>query len=182
VVKPKPKTSTTLAKQIDRFDPPKTVAQIVAKTEKRTLPGLDKARKRKRPPVRGPPPPGMSRLLRFADLVAIGVVKNYASLKVLFEHYDFPRGRWISTNVHVWTRSEVEEWIAARPEADPRGSTRGRRKDEAEPAPRPKLTKETRTAKAAPGRPHPDRTDRLAPYPDEVEAEAAPAKTAAAPP
>jgi hypothetical protein len=171
VTKTKLKTSTALAKQIDPIDTPKTVAQIVTRTEERTPSKPKGRRKREQPPVRGPPPPGMSRLLRFVDLKALGIVANYASLKVLTEDYGFPPGKWLSTNAHVWTQSEA------------RGKTRGRRKDEAEPAPRPKLTKEARAAKAgAAGRPHPDLTDRLAPYPDEVEAEAAPAKTAAAPP
>jgi hypothetical protein len=61
-------------------------------------------------------PPG---LLRFADLQASGIVKNLTQLKFLITDEGFPRGRWLSPNVHTWTDEEITKWHDNRPAERP---------------------------------------------------------------
>ena len=65
-------------------------------------------------------------LLRFADLKDCGLVDNHTTLQHWIAAYGFPRGRWLSPNQHVWTRSEIEKWLAARPQERPSRQRRSR--------------------------------------------------------
>jgi predicted DNA-binding transcriptional regulator AlpA len=55
--------------------------------------------------------------LRFTDLKARGIVRNWATLQNWIKHLDFPAGRLVSPNARMWTEREVEGWIAKRPVA-----------------------------------------------------------------
>jgi predicted DNA-binding transcriptional regulator AlpA len=57
--------------------------------------------------------------LKFDALKKLGVVKNYPTLKRLIETQDFPPGRWLGRNQHVWTEQEIEDWIRDRPKQRP---------------------------------------------------------------
>jgi predicted DNA-binding transcriptional regulator AlpA len=59
----------------------------------------------------------MTIYLRFADLKARGLVRNWATLQNWINHYDFPPGRLITPNNRSWTQAEVDAWIATRPVA-----------------------------------------------------------------
>jgi hypothetical protein len=56
----------------------------------------------------------MTRLLRFADLKARNIVRNWPSLKKLVEREGFPPGIKLGSNSRAWAESEIEEWIANR--------------------------------------------------------------------
>jgi hypothetical protein len=80
----------------------------------------------------------MTILLRFADLKARNIVHSWTQLKHLKDHEGFPVGRMLSRNVRVWTETEIDRWLAARPTEGPalRGAAKtrlgnpGRRKAE----------------------------------------------------
>jgi len=57
----------------------------------------------------------MTRLLRFADLKARNIVRNWPSLKRLIERHGFPPGIRLGSNSRAWVEAEVEAWIANRP-------------------------------------------------------------------
>jgi hypothetical protein len=57
----------------------------------------------------------MTVLLRFRDLKARGVVKNWPQLKRLQQLYGFPLGKMLSPNIRVWTEAEIDAWIESRP-------------------------------------------------------------------
>jgi predicted DNA-binding transcriptional regulator AlpA len=57
----------------------------------------------------------MTILLRFCDLKARGVARNWPQLNRLIELEGFPPGRKLSPNTRVWTEDEVEAFIASRP-------------------------------------------------------------------
>jgi predicted DNA-binding transcriptional regulator AlpA len=57
------------------------------------------------------------RFLRFRDLVALGVVRNWPTLLRWVEKEQFPAGRWLGPNSRMWTADEVAAWLAARPTA-----------------------------------------------------------------
>jgi hypothetical protein len=59
----------------------------------------------------------MVTLLRFADLKAGGVVRNWPTLRRWIEREGFPPGRRIAPNTRAWTPAEIEGWIASRPSA-----------------------------------------------------------------
>lgn len=56
-------------------------------------------------------------LLRFADLVARGIVRNREQLRNLVSNQDFPAGWMLSPNARVWDLPDVEAWLQARREA-----------------------------------------------------------------
>jgi hypothetical protein len=66
--------------------------------------------------------------LRFADLVAMGVVFNYPHLRRL-KALGFPPGRWLSANVRVWTRAEIDAYIASLPTERPTMPQNNKRRD-----------------------------------------------------
>jgi predicted DNA-binding transcriptional regulator AlpA len=57
----------------------------------------------------------MAVYLRFADLKALGIVRNHTTLKRWIEKRGFPVGIWTGANTHVWPRDEIEAWLAAQP-------------------------------------------------------------------
>jgi hypothetical protein len=56
-------------------------------------------------------------LLRFADLVERGIVRNREQLRNLVSNQGFPAGWMLSPNARVFDLSEVENWLQARREA-----------------------------------------------------------------
>jgi len=85
--------------------------------------------------------------LRYADLVAMGVVFNYPHLRRL-KALGFPEGRWLSANVRVWTRAEIDNWIASLPTERPVMPEHAKRRDRKTAAAKPK----TGATKATPKR------------------------------
>ena len=57
----------------------------------------------------------MKSLLRFADLKARGVANSWTQLSRLIQHYGFPRGRMLTSNVRAWDETDVDEWFRSRP-------------------------------------------------------------------
>lgn len=60
----------------------------------------------------------MTKIIRFNDLKARGIVSNWNTLLRWIEHEGFPPGRRMGANTRAWTEAEVDAWIAARPTAD----------------------------------------------------------------
>jgi predicted DNA-binding transcriptional regulator AlpA len=56
-----------------------------------------------------------SRLLRFSDLQARGIVVNWTTLHRWVARGNFPPGRYLGPSTRVWTEAEIEEWLASRP-------------------------------------------------------------------
>jgi len=54
------------------------------------------------------------RLVRFADLKAAGIVRNWPQLGRLIERDAFPKGFNLSANTRVWEKAEIDVWIASR--------------------------------------------------------------------
>ena len=54
-------------------------------------------------------------MLRFADLKAHNIVRNWPSLKKLVEREGFPPGIKLGSNSRAWVEAEIEEWLANRP-------------------------------------------------------------------
>lgn len=57
------------------------------------------------------------KLLRFPDLVAIGVFNSRMTLKRAINSQGFPAGVLLTPNCRVWREDEVDAWIATRPTA-----------------------------------------------------------------
>ncbi|AZG76326.1 helix-turn-helix transcriptional regulator [Methylocystis rosea] len=55
------------------------------------------------------------KLLRFVDLVAMGVFTNRMSLKRAIDNQNFPEGFLVTPNARAWREDEVLEWLATRP-------------------------------------------------------------------
>ena len=55
--------------------------------------------------------------VRYADLVAAGIVANWTTLLRLIDAEDFPAGTMIGANTRAWRVDEVEAWLASRPSA-----------------------------------------------------------------
>lgn len=68
-------------------------------------------------------------MLKFKDLKARRIAENYPRLKVLIDHWDFPKGFWTGPNSHCWWEDTVEAWLASRPTERPerRGPKKVRR-------------------------------------------------------
>lgn len=70
----------------------------------------------------------MEKRLRYADLLALGIVKNRTTLGNWIRDRGFPTGKLTGPNSRTWGEGEVEEWHATRPsEPKPTPSTKGRR-------------------------------------------------------
>ncbi len=54
-------------------------------------------------------------LLRFSDLKAMGVVRNWPTLKRWIESEKFPPGIMLGPNSRVWPKEQIAEWLAGRP-------------------------------------------------------------------
>jgi len=57
----------------------------------------------------------MTQILRFHDLKARGIVRNWPQLRRMQLLYGFPTGFLLTPNVRGWVEAEVDQWIAARP-------------------------------------------------------------------
>jgi predicted DNA-binding transcriptional regulator AlpA len=54
-------------------------------------------------------------LLRFADLKARGIVKNWMTLKRWIEKEGFPPGIKLAANTRAFPEDDVMQWLATRP-------------------------------------------------------------------
>jgi hypothetical protein len=54
-------------------------------------------------------------LMRFADLKARGIVRNWPQLKRLQHLHNFPSGRMLSPGCRTWSEQEIDQWLASRP-------------------------------------------------------------------
>jgi predicted DNA-binding transcriptional regulator AlpA len=54
-------------------------------------------------------------LLRFADLKARGIVRNWPTLARWIHDQGFPQGKLIGPNTRVWTEDEIAAWLDNRP-------------------------------------------------------------------
>jgi predicted DNA-binding transcriptional regulator AlpA len=59
----------------------------------------------------------ISRQLRYADLVNLGIVGNRVTLHNWIRDLGFPRGSLIGSNTRVWAETDVQAWLASRPTA-----------------------------------------------------------------
>ena len=57
---------------------------------------------------------GLSKLLRFNELRARGIVTNWPSLRRLVERHGFPPGYRLGSQLRAWREDEVETWIDSR--------------------------------------------------------------------
>jgi Prophage CP4-57 regulatory protein (AlpA) len=64
--------------------------------------------------------------LRFADLKARGVVKNWTTLARLVNEQGFPAGVRLGAQTRAWDEAEVAAWLEARRIASPAGPHRPR--------------------------------------------------------
>jgi hypothetical protein len=55
-----------------------------------------------------------TKLLRYRDLEAAGIVGNRMRLKRLVEAEGFPSGFMLSANTRVWQADEVQAWLDAK--------------------------------------------------------------------
>jgi predicted DNA-binding transcriptional regulator AlpA len=58
-------------------------------------------------------------LLRFADLKARGIVRNWVTLRSWIDREGFPPGMMLGPNSRAWREDEVEDWLNRRPSAKP---------------------------------------------------------------
>jgi predicted DNA-binding transcriptional regulator AlpA len=61
--------------------------------------------------------PTMRKRLRYADLVALGVINNRATLGNWIRTRAFPPGQMTGPNTRTWDEGEVEAWIMSQPAA-----------------------------------------------------------------
>jgi predicted DNA-binding transcriptional regulator AlpA len=54
-------------------------------------------------------------LLRYSDLKARGIVRNWVTLLRWIAHEDFPPGKMLGPNTRAWTDAEVAAWLESRP-------------------------------------------------------------------
>jgi predicted DNA-binding transcriptional regulator AlpA len=59
----------------------------------------------------------MLKRLRYADLLALGIVNNRTTLKNWIRDRGFPLGQLTGPNSRTWGEDEVEAWLAVRPTA-----------------------------------------------------------------
>jgi predicted DNA-binding transcriptional regulator AlpA len=62
----------------------------------------------------------VTRLLRYRDLEAAGIVASWTALRYKIKKNGFPSGRYIGPNSRAWTVDEVQQWLDARPTVKPR--------------------------------------------------------------
>lgn len=56
-----------------------------------------------------------TKVLRFSDLEARGIVKSRVQLGNLIRNEGFPPGRLIGKNSRAWTPEEISDWWESRP-------------------------------------------------------------------
>lgn len=64
--------------------------------------------------------------LRFADLKARGVVRNWTTLARLVREQGFPAGTRVGAQTRAWEEAEVEAWLESRRITSPAGLHRPR--------------------------------------------------------
>jgi predicted DNA-binding transcriptional regulator AlpA len=57
----------------------------------------------------------MRKRLRYADLLALGIVNNRPTLQNWIRKLGFPPGQLTGPNSRTWDEAEVETWLASRP-------------------------------------------------------------------
>jgi predicted DNA-binding transcriptional regulator AlpA len=57
----------------------------------------------------------LSKQLRFSDLKARGIVRNWVTLGIWIKREGFPPGRLAGPNTRLWEEKEVADWLANRP-------------------------------------------------------------------
>jgi predicted DNA-binding transcriptional regulator AlpA len=57
----------------------------------------------------------IERLLRYADLKELGIVRNRVTLGRLIKFEGFPPGKLLGQNTRVWPEGGVQTWLASRP-------------------------------------------------------------------
>jgi hypothetical protein len=62
-------------------------------------------------------PPFMRKRLRYADLVALGIIRNRVTLRNWIRSRGFPSGQLTGPNTRTWGEDEVEAWLKRRPTA-----------------------------------------------------------------
>jgi predicted DNA-binding transcriptional regulator AlpA len=80
-----------------------------------------------------------TKLVRFPDLKARGIINSWPMLKRRIQRDGFPPGRMIGPNSRAWTESEIEQWLDSRPLAGPapRGAAKVKHEQRKEQAARP---------------------------------------------
>jgi len=80
-----------------------------------------------------------TKLVRFPDLKARGIINSWPMLKRRIQRDGFPPGRMIGSNSRAWTESEIEQWLDSRPLAGPapRGAAKVKHEQRKEQAARP---------------------------------------------
>lgn len=53
-------------------------------------------------------------VIRYSDLVEMGVVNNRTQVPRIIENEGFPEGFMLSANARAWFRDDVEAWLAKR--------------------------------------------------------------------
>jgi hypothetical protein len=59
--------------------------------------------------------PSLIVVVRYADLVAAGIVSNWTQLLRLIEFEGFPVGFMLAPNTRAWRLDDVNAWITTRP-------------------------------------------------------------------
>jgi predicted DNA-binding transcriptional regulator AlpA len=59
--------------------------------------------------------PRLTTYVRFNDLVAAGIVRNWPTLARLIRQEGFPVGKMLSSHARAWPLRDVEKWLAERP-------------------------------------------------------------------
>jgi predicted DNA-binding transcriptional regulator AlpA len=55
------------------------------------------------------------RRLRYADLLALGIVRNRVTLSNWIRKQNFPKGALTGPNSRTWGESEIQDWLESRP-------------------------------------------------------------------
>jgi predicted DNA-binding transcriptional regulator AlpA len=53
--------------------------------------------------------------VRYRDIEASGIARNWPTLLRLIAEEDFPQGVMLSRNIRAWRLNEIETWLANRP-------------------------------------------------------------------
>lgn len=70
----------------------------------------------------------MRKRLRYADLLALGIVNNRTTLSIWIRRRGFPCGQLTGPNSRTWDEGEVQAWLESRPTAmKPMPKATGRR-------------------------------------------------------
>jgi len=56
----------------------------------------------------------MQKRLRYADLLALGIVNNRVTLSNWIRHCDFPPGSLTGPNSRIWDEAAVQTWLDSR--------------------------------------------------------------------